>query len=523
MALLLLLALLSGAVLPFAFSPFFWWWIAPLAVAVHAALLIGRSQSGAAWIGFAHGLGLFGVGVSWVYESFAFNHMGPAMALPMTFGFVAFLALYPALLDWLTIRLFGRSSSALLLLVVLPAAWVLCEWLRGWLLSGFPWLQLGYTQVDGPLRGLLPFTGVLGVSWLIALSGAVFAWLGLQLLRVVRTQRGALNLRRVRPPSTPVLVRMLVPGLALVLAWSCAWSLAGLELTRADGEPLRVALVQGNIPQDQKWLPEMREPTLRRYVILSRRHFDADLIVWPETAIPGEYHRMRPFIEALDEEARIADTAVLVGAPLREPSDGRALNSVFLIGTERGRYDKRHLVPFGEFLPLDGLLRPLAERFSVRAADFSDGAPTQRPLQVRGHRFAVFICYEIAFANEVAGALPESSFLVTVSNDAWFGTSIGPHQHFQIARARALETGRFLVRATNTGISGIIDDRGRALVRAPQFEPFALDYDVQPRRGATPYVVLGNWPVLGLCVLLLSVAWWCRGGLNVRHGSPSPG
>lgn len=433
--------------------------------------------------GWIFGAGAFGVGVFWVHESFQFSNIGLGVAIPLTAAFVAYLALYPALAGYLSRRL-GAVSESVRLLVIYPALWVLAEWLRGWLFTGFTWLQLGYSQIDSPLGGFLPLTGVYGVSWLVAFLGALVL-------------HGLGEGKRVRAVAAVVVAAVVVAGGVL----------RGVSWTEDAGAPFKVALVQGNIPQDQKWLRSMRQPTLDRYLELTRRHWDADLVVWPESAVPGLYHQMRSFIDAVDAEARRKQTAVLLGVPAVDPAAGRFTNSVVLVGSGSGIYHKRHLVPFGEYLPLDPLLRPITEAFGIPVSSFSPGPDKQHLLSAAGYPLALSICYEVAFGSEIIRDLPQARYLVTVSNDAWFGTSIGPHQHMEIARVRALETGRFMLRATNTGITAIIGPGGRTVARLAQFEAGVLEGEITPRSGATPYVTLGDYPYIAALFLLLAAPW----------------
>jgi len=433
------------------------------------------------WRGWLFGAGAFGAGVSWIVHSFLIVHVALPVAVFLTGGLIALLAFYPALVGYL-VRRFVSGSPAFTLLAALPAAWTLMEWTRGWLLTGFPWLELGYSQIDWPLGGWFAVFGVHGVSLATALTGGAFATL------LISAGRG----------------RFMVLAFPAVL-WAAGGGLGLVTWTQPAGGPLRVALVQGNIPQDRKWLPEMREPTLTRYLALSRRHAEADLIVWPETAVPAMYQDVEPLARAIDRKLAATGTALLFGVPWHDEAKDRHYNSLVLLGSERGLYHKRHLVPFGEYLPLRSILLPVTRTLGVPSPDFSRGPPTPL-LSVSGHPIAPTICYEIAFASEVAASLPEAELLVTVSNDAWFGASIGPHQHLEIARARAKETGRYLARATNTGISAIVSPGGAVLARSPQFEIDVIVADMLPMQGATPYVRVGNVPVVGAtCVLLLAV------------------
>ncbi|MFT5176529.1 MAG: apolipoprotein N-acyltransferase [Gammaproteobacteria bacterium] len=494
------LALIAGIALPFAFSPYFLWPLSVLSLAVLFFCWRGVSARRAVWRGWLHGVGAFGVGVSWIVSSFQFSHIALPIALALTLGFVAFLALYPALVGGLAAVLSRGARGPWPLFTVYPAAWVLGEWLRGWFFTGFTWLQLGYAQVDGVFAGLLPVSGVYGTGLVVALCSGGLAWL---------------LLSAVRWPLTNFAARLRAPIAALsaitVLAAALSALLATVSWTAVSGQPLRVALLQGNVPQDQKWLPSMREPTLRRYMSMTTQHLGADLVIWPETAVPGQRAQMKVFIEQLHTLAREARSAVMFGVPEYDGTPARAYNSVELVGSARGRYRKRHLVPFGEYLPLDAILRPITQRLRIPVSDFAAGAAEQASMSVSGHQLAIFICYEIVFGNEVIAALPEAAVLVTISNDAWFGDSIGPHQHLQMARTRALETGRTVLRATNTGITAIIDANGAVQARLPQFTTAALAGQALPRSGVTPYVRFGDAPALLLCFGgLLGGAWWTR-------------
>lgn len=485
-------SLLAGAALPLAFAPFGLYLVAPLSLAVLFLVLEGASVRAAALRGWLWGFGAFGTGVSWVYESFQFSHIGPLVAAPLTLGFVVFLALYPALVAWLAVRVLPAGGWPRTLLL-LPALWLGCEWLRGWLFTGFTWLQLGYSQVDGPLAGLAPAGGVLALSLVVALTA------------------GALTFALTS--SSRARWRVLA---AVLLLWPLAGSLRGIAWTIPSGEPLSVVLVQGNMAQDRKWLPEMRQPTLDRYLGLTREHWGADIVVWPETALPDVLHRLRDFITELAIEADANGSDVVFGVPMVEPERRVFLNSLVALGDEHMLYHKRHLVPFGEYLPLDRWLRPITDYLGIPVADFAAGDAEQALLKLAGQPVAATICYEIAFGDEVARDLPQAALLLTVSNDAWFGDSIAPAQHLQIARMRALETGRWLMRATNTGISALVSPDGAVAARAPQFEVATLAGDVVPMAGATPYVRAPDWPVL-LLALLLAVAGMLVGRRLHRH------
>lgn len=481
------LASIAGLLLSLAFAPFDLLPLAVLSPAILFLLWLHAAPRPAFRLGFAYGLGMFGFGVSWVFVSMYDNGgVSLGLSLFLTSLFVAFLALFPATLGYLVARLCpqeGPSAQCIKLALVFPAAWVLAEWVRGWFLTGFPWLHLGYSQIDGPLAGFGPVLGVYGISLVAALSAG---WLALVLLGTRAQRIGA------------------VLGLALV--WSGGLALQQVSWVHATGAPLKVALLQGNIAQNLKWLGDLREPTMALYAQLTRANWDSDLIVWPETAVPALYSTVEDFFDELGLEARERGSALLIGVIHEEP-DGRYYNAVVTAGTAAPQfYYKRHLVPFTEYLPMKGLLGGLVAFMQVPMSDFSAGA-SAAPLAVAGgQQAAVSICYEDAFGEETIESLPRATLLVNVTNDAWFGDSIAPSQHLQIARMRSLETGRPMLRATNTGLTAVVDARGRLQSIAPQFEVYALRDSVQPMRGMTPYAHVGNGPVVAAALLALFAA-----------------
>ncbi|MDX1656600.1 MAG: apolipoprotein N-acyltransferase, partial [Candidatus Competibacteraceae bacterium] len=381
-----------------------------------------------------------------------------------------------------------------------PALAVVLEWVRSWAFSGFPWLSPGYSQIDGPLGGLAPLGGVFAVGWGV--------WLSAGLLCMVLGQ-GARN-------------RWLALA-GLVVLWGSAWVLKGVDWTHPEGPPLAVSLIQGNIAQDDKFQPENLEQTLSLYARLSVQEQDRDLIVWPETAIPLFVRDVEePFLGPLAERARQTDTDYLIGAPDGDWEQGVFYNGVVAIGGERGFYRKQRLLPFGEYLPLRWLFGFFHELVQIPMADFTPGSVDQPLLRVQGLPVGVSICFEAVFGHEIIRALPQARLLVNVSNDAWFGDSLAPHQHLEIARMRALETGRAMARATNTGISALVDHRGRITDRSQMFEIQVLRGEVQPRVGMTPYAVLGDWPVVGTALGLLLIGLIVAGGQIRWYQSKSP-
>ncbi|HMM78002.1 MAG TPA: apolipoprotein N-acyltransferase [Gammaproteobacteria bacterium] len=486
-----LLALTAGLLLPFAFAPYGAWPVAIVSLAGLFALLRRVSPRTAAWRGWLFGLGAFAHGVSWIQVSIhKFGLPLYSFSVSMTALFVLFMACYPALAAWLARRLPG--GEVVRALCIAPAAWTAVEILRGWAWSGFPWLVVGYGQTASPYAGWMPLAGAYGATLAVALSAGALVVV-LAELQAARRGEGARA------------VTLAVGGLALLAPAAAGELLGRVEWTAPDGPPLRIALVQGAVPQTLKWRADYRGPTLDLYARLSEAHWGRDVVIWPETALPAFPDEIAPFLRQLDARARQAGTALLVGMPSGDPR-ARYFNSVLLLGAGTGRYDKHHLVPFGEYLPFDAYVRPLLDFLSIPMSSFTAGGESQAALVAGPLRFGVSICYEDAYGGEVRKPLPQANVLVNVSDDAWFGDSLAPHQHLEIAQARALETGRPLLRATNTGISAIIDHRGRVLTRSPQFATFVLTGEAQTRRGATPYVRYGSLPVFAACALLCVAA-----------------
>jgi len=463
-------AFLAGAAAVLGFSPFDQFLAALAAFAVLTQLLIAaRTPRAAFGVGYLFGLGLFSVGVSWIYVSLhRFGAMPAPLAAIATFAFCALLALFPATAAWLQARLTARAAPALRAALATPAAWVLLEWLRGWILTGFPWLSAGYAAIDDALGGFAPLGGVYAVS--LALAGAAgLLW--------------CLVTGHARWPAAAALALLLAAGAGLR---SAQW-------TRPAGEPLTVSLLQGNVPQEMKFDPARYARTLEAYATLAEAS-QARLMVLPETAIPRFLDRVDPaYLERLRAAARRNGGDLLLGVPLREGES--YYNSVVSLGVSPPQsYHKQHLVPFGEFVPpgLGWVVRVL----SIPLSDFSRGAESQRPLAVAGQRVALNICYEDAYGRQIARQLPEASLLVNVSNVAWFGDSLAPAQHLQIARMRALETGRWHLTAANTGITAAIAPDGSVRARMPQYLQGRVEAQVRGHAGATPYVRLGDWPAL---------------------------
>lgn len=479
-------ALLFGALLPLAFAPFDVWLIAPLSLTGLFALWLHTTPREAAWRGYAFGLGMFGFGVSWIYVSM--HHFGEAIAPVaglITLLFAAFMALFPALAGYLAARLSDAGSKARVLLAM-PLGWMLLELVRGVFLGGFPWLNLGASQLASPLAGFAPVLGEYGISLMVVLSAA---------LLVLSFTRSSWRWR--------------VFALSGLLAvWLGGALLRTVTWVEPVGAPLHVAVVQGNVEQSRKFDPQVFQATLNLYRDLTlERAVDAQLVVWPETAVPDTVDAAAPFLIDMQEAARARGQTIVAGV-FDQDRAGRYYNALLALPVEGGYYHKRHLVPFGEYLPLRFLIEPFRGLIQVPMSDLSPGRDDQPLMQLAGFAVGASICYEATLARKINTALPAAAFLINASNDAWFGDSLAPHQHLQIAAMRSLETGRWMVRATNTGISALIDPQGQVTARTPQFAQAVLRGEIIPMQGSTPFVRWGAWPVwllsvLGLLALLL--------------------
>lgn len=472
----------AGALLPLAFAPFDFW---PLAILLPIVLLgswDGVTPRRAVVRGGLFGLGAYGFGIYWIFISLHDYGNAPApFAALATAVVVLVMALYPALLGGLIAR-WGPPPGPARWLLVFPALWTLLDWVRSWLFTGFPWLAIGYSQTDAPLGQLAPSLGVFGVGWAVLF--------GAGLLRTLLHRASG----RVR-----------LGWLGLLAAlWLGAWGLGRISWVEPAGAPLRVAIVQGNVTQDRKWEPDALDETLSRYVRLSLpEHGQTDVIIWPETAIPAFLDDVRPFVAALAGEAQQAGVDYVTGIPTGSWETGIFHNSIIGIGRSPGLYHKRRLLPFGEYLPLRGFFLFFRDWVDIPMADFSPGASEQPLFRAGGQPVGLSICFEAVFGSEIRRALPEATWLINLSNDAWFKDSAAPHQHLQIARMRALEVGRYLARATNTGISAIVDEHGRIRARGAQFQAEVIRGEVRPLRGLTPYARFGDWPAVAMMIGLL--------------------
>ena len=474
--------------MPLAFAPFYLW---PLAIVIPAALLWllreDRPLKQVFVAGWCFGLGYLGFGVYWIYNSLhVFGQAAPPVAGGLTALLIVYLALYPA--ATLTAWVYTRRAFGPVAIWLLPVLWFGFEWLKGWVITGMPWLSIGYSQTGSPLSGFAPLIGVFGI-------GALCLVMSVALFLLVRDRR------------YPMLGLLL--GIPLL-----GWLLLQVEWTQP-AQSLRVTMVQGNIPQEVKWRGDQQQNIFNTYWRETSAHWDSDLIIWPETAIPGNSESIeRSLLQPMQQAAIEQNTPIMAGLVVSEDDHSRFYNSVVLLGAERVYYHKRHLVMFGEYYPMRWLLDLFRGWILIPYSDLTPGPAEQPPLVVQGNTFGVGICFEDVFSRDVFLDLPRANLLVNVSNDAWFGDSTAPHQHLQIAQMRSLEAERAMLRSTNTGVSAFIDHKGRIGGRTEQFRTESITAEVRGREGVTPFFYFLRVQGLLACASILVILFLARRRLH---------
>ena len=524
-----LVALIAGAAntLSFAPTPHGGWLEVAIFAFFFAWLTRTTGWKSAALTGGAFGFGNFVTGVWWLYVSMHdYGGMAPPLAAAALVLFSLYLAVYPALAAGVWSFCAGHAQNGALDdkpfspmwhgAFAFASAWAVSEWLRGYVFTGFPWLASGYSQVDGPLAGFAPVTGVYGVGWMLALVAALIVQAVVRVREPAELRKGATRVARVAPAAV-VSVALIAAGMLLPLA---TWTVPA-------NAPLKVRLLQGNVKQEMKFEQAGMVAAINEYQQMITAK-PADLIVTPETAIPVLIQELPvPFATAVRNFVDSTGTSILFGAIGGTITpEGRLVdytNSTFGItpgSHELYRYDKHHLVPFGEFVPWG--FRWFVNLMNIPLGDFSRGAPVQKPFLVHNQPVSVDICYEDIFGEEIARSIRESDkpagVLVNSTNLAWFGDTIALDQHLQIARMRSLETGRPMLRATNTGTTAAIDARGNVIARLAPFTVGSIDVTVQGTSGNTPYVTSGNNTVLAVSLFLLAFGFAFGPGIRRRNG-----
>ncbi|TXH94520.1 MAG: apolipoprotein N-acyltransferase [Rheinheimera sp.] len=513
----------AGLLNTFAFAPYDWHALPLLTLTILAvALRQSQSPAQAAWLAYCYGLGWFGLGVSWVHVSIAtFGGMPLIASLSIMALLVAYLSLFPALAAYLAARLAkGQASYWPLLLAI---CWTFAENLRSWIFTGFPWLSVGYSQTDGWLGSYAPLIGETGITFILLFAAGSFAAFfrlttnlsarKLNSAQIQRSEQGQL--------AIAVLLLVLTPVLSAIKGW------------QPTGTQASVALVQGNIRQELRWAPEQELPTMKKYMQLTRPQLANRLVIWPEAAIPQLEPDAQAYLFNLDMLAFENQAAVISGI-LDVKRNGDAYNGMIVVGDTgvkgqiyhyetRNRYQKHHLLPIGEFVPFERFLRDVAPFFDLPNSSFARGEWLQPNLQAKGYQLLAALCFEIAFPRQIRANFSDNTdLLLTVSNDAWFGDSHGPWQHLEIARMRALEFGRPLLRATNNGVTAAIDADGKVLGQLPQFQDGVLTLDVPLTQGRTLYSLLGDWPLYLLSLAGAAVLFWRQRQLPESVNASTP-
>ena len=477
------LLIVAGALFPLGFAPLDFWPLTLISIAM-AWWSLNYLPGSAAVKGWFYGIGLFGIGVSWISASMAVSDTPGVIMFLLTFIFCAVLALYFSMQFWVYHRLLHDKHWVNALSFV--ALWLVFEWIRGWLFTGFPWLFAGYSSTENWLSGFLPIVGVYGLTLIItSLSLLIFSAI-----------------------YKPELKKSAASFLAIALVFMSGYLLQDIKWTNALGTPIDTVVVQGNIDQKTKWMVRNIKPTFDLYVSLSQPHMDADLIIWPEAAITELRSRATDLTDLLEYISIKTNTGIITGILTDDSSkeQKRYFNSAIGIGQAAGEYHKQRMVPFGEYVPFSSILRPLLGFFNLPMSILEAGDTPKLPLTYLDSTIGTLICYEIAYPALARTAATQNSVLLTLSNDAWFGLSFGPYQHLQIARTRALESGRPVIRATQDGVSAIIDPMGNILVKAEKLERTTIRQMVQPTTGSTPYVVMGHlWMILIALAILVYV------------------
>jgi apolipoprotein N-acyltransferase len=496
------LSSLAGAFSVLAYAPNHWWWTSPLAFVVPLYLTRSTSLKKSALLWFCFGLGKYLVGSAWLRTSMMdYGGLPLAASLGVLLVFNAYQALYPMCVGMGLQKLNPKGDIGTTAWLFAPL-WCLAEWLRGQLLTGFPWIWDGYAFVDTPLIALAPIMGALGLTFVAAGIGALL-WFAL-----------------LAPQKHMLLASGISLGLLSILYGYSTF----LSPIRTTGETIQVTAVQGNIPQSLKWDPKHFQMATNRFKQMTLPYLGkSDLIFWTESALATTEHRVQPLLHELDRRAAQAETAIITGITTRNPEG--LYNGLIVLGStdaddHRGtyqlnnsnRYQKHHLLPVGEYTPFMEQLRDIAPFFNLPMSNFSAGPYQQPNVQAKGLKLLPLICYEIAFAEQMrANFTHETNLLVTLSNDTWFGTSIGPHQHMQIAQMRAAEMGRPLVRGTNNGITALVDHKGAITHRIPQYQTHILTGQVSLTEGVTLFQRWGyNFIVFISLAMLLGYFLWLQ-------------
>lgn len=479
------LSLFAGCLLPLSFAPFNLYTLSYIAPAILLWVWLQSSYKQAFYSGWFFGVGFFSVGTSWIYISIhQFGNAPVFLAGIFTAAVIAIAALYFGFFGYFFRRFFSRLSDEKNCLLIFPSLWVLSELARSILLTGLPWNLLGYSQLTTPLASFAPIFGVYGLTLITTLiSGA--------LVLIITKQRN-----RIKFISVCFIFGL--SGIGFLLHHH-AW-------TKPDGKPIQVSIIQGNIPQTIKWDPNYVAQNINHYKQLTLDHFLSQLIVWPEGAFPIYPQQAKTFIRILGQLAAKNNSNIIFGAPIYHADTKKYYNGMLLIGKNQGEYLKRRLVPFGEYTPLESIFGKLLHFFQIPLSDFSRGPYHQKDFKVDHIRIAPFICFEIIFPEFVLDSTEHSELLLSISDDSWFGKSIALPQQLMMSQMRSLETGRYQLIATNTGISGVVSPFGEMIQSAPIDQQAVITADVLPMTGKTPLMRWHYYPIIFIVIGMMLVA-----------------
>lgn len=481
-----LLAFLSGILLPFGFAPFHLPGLSLLGLAFFFALLNnGRcktnpsTQKQAFLTGFIFGLGYLGLGVSWVFISIHdYGHLNILLSGLLTFLFIAYLSLFTGAVGYLY-HILARHQSKFVLCLLFSALWCLAEYARATLLTGFPWMLLGFGLIDTPLKYLLPVIGVYGVGFLACFAACALATLF------------------QAPKSTQLPWLILFIGLLIAPSFlkHVDWT------TQENQNPVSVSVIQANLSMRDKWDEALFWTVLTHYKTETEKLLGkTSLVVMPESAIPAPDSYVGDFLSAIHQKSQASNTAILLGIP-EEPTHDTYYNSLIALGTANGSYQKKHLVPFGEFIPKP--FQQIINWLSIPIANITEGRHDQPLVEVNHHPIATLICYELAYPNLLREQLPAAEWIVSISDDGWFGHSFAMYQQQQMAQALSIQTGRYQIVANNDGLSSVINSQGRIIKSLPAYKAGILKSKILPSIGITPWVAWGDQPVLFSCLLIM--------------------
>ncbi|CAA0097945.1 Apolipoprotein N-acyltransferase [BD1-7 clade bacterium] len=500
----LIFLILGAALATLSWAPFNLWPLALVTLVIFHQAIATASIKQVVWRSMLFGLVMNLSGIYWLYVSMH-EHGGasPFLATLMVVGFCIFLAVVLFLpFVYLYARIWRDAPTGLTL--GFAAMWVLNEWYRSWILTGFPWLYFGYTQTEAPLAPWAPVIGTFGLTFVLAFTaGVISQWIS--------------QIKHGRASKKALFSQTLI----VALLWIAPFGLKQVEwVTRKDDTPVKVALIQPNLSLQEKWNPAMFQPILNYFRQTTEGLTDQDIVIWPETAIPRNYHRVTGYLDVIDTEGQASNTSVILGIPSKWRKDDRVVshNSIISIGAGKGIYHKQKLVPFGEYVPLEDWIRGLIQFFDLPMSHFRPGPENQEMLKAGNIEIAPFICYEVVYPDLVSKAAERADIFLTVSNDAWFGESIGPLQHLQMAQMRALENGRYLLRGTNTGVTVVVGPDGKIIEQLPQFERGVLKTEVYAMKGLTPLARYGTLPVVLLSAFIAVILFLSKRSFARRPG-----